>query len=210
MYRSLMDQIISGRLRAGQRLPTTGLAEKFGTSRMPVRQALQRLADEGIVIQRPGYGACLVSPSPKEIRDVYAVRVILETAALDLAFANLNGIRLAQLEESVSRQKKMREQSFQEYLKWDLVFHRTIAEAADNAFLKKEVDNALSASNAYRILFENKSGKYRSPVPEEEHHEIFLSICNGQKKMAKDLLQRHIFRGTEDLVFEDPAGLGGA
>jgi len=204
-----MDQIISGRLRAGQRLPTTALAEKFGTSRMPVRQALQRLADEGIVIQSPGYGARLVSPSPKEIRDVYAVRIILETAALDLAFANLNGIRLAQLEESISRQKKMREQSFQEYLKWDLMFHRTIAEAADNAFLKKEVENALSASNVYRILFENKSGKYRSPVPEEEHEEIFLSIRNGQKETAKGLLRRHILRGIEDLVFEDSIGLKG-
>jgi DNA-binding GntR family transcriptional regulator len=199
IYGRLMEQIISGRLKAGQRLPTTALASRFGTSRMPVRQALQRLADEGIVVQSPGYGARLVSPTSKEIRDVYAVRVILETAALDLAFKNLKGVRLARLEESVSRQEKARKTSFEEYLNWDLQFHRVIAEASDNEFLKKEVENALSASNVYRILFENKSGKYRSPAPEEEHHELFLSICNGDRKIATDLLRRHILRGIEDL-----------
>ncbi len=164
------------------------------------------MADEGIVVQSPGYGASLVSPTPKEIRDVYAVRVLLERAALDLAFGNLDGVRLARLEESVSRQAQAREVSFREYLRWDLAFHRTIADAADNDFLKREIENALSASNVYRILFENKSGKYRSPAPEEEHREIFLSICNGEKRTAKDLFQRHILRGIEDLVMEEPPG----
>jgi len=199
IYEKLMEDIISGRLKAGQRLPTTALAEKFGTSRMPVRQALQRLVNEGIVVQSPGFGARLVSPSPKEVRDVYVVRVILETTALSMAFRNLGSVQLARLEESLLKQCEARNRSFAEYLKWDFEFHRIIAEASDNDFLEREIENALSASNVYRILFEKKGGDYKPPAPEKEHHEILFFIKCGDQKRAGELLRRHILRGVEDL-----------
>ena len=172
VYEEVLRQIVAGELAAGERLPAEPLAERMGCSRMPVREALQRLAAEGIVVLVPGCGARLVSPSPEEIRDVYAVRSLLEGMAVRLASEKISPVFLASLEEVLFAQIEAKGRSYEEYLAQDLAFHRIIAERGDNAFLAASVENALAASSVYRRLFENHRGWGVLPSPEEEHREI--------------------------------------
>lgn len=75
IYRELRERICLLDLEPGQRLPEESLAAEFGVSRTPIRQVLDRLEHERLVIQRPGAGASVTVIDSKEIRDVWAVRL---------------------------------------------------------------------------------------------------------------------------------------
>ncbi len=203
VYQEVLRQIVAGELTAGERLPTEPLAERMGCSRMPVREALQRLASEGIVILVPGSGARLISPTPREIRDVYAVRALLEGMAVRLAFQWRSPLFFASLEEILSRQIEAKERSYEEYLRQDLAFHRTIAEWGENVFLASAVENALGASSVYRMLFETQRGWGALPSPEEEHREILEALREEQEFRAVSLMECHVLRGVEDLGLQE-------
>ncbi|MDX1658527.1 MAG: GntR family transcriptional regulator [Nitriliruptorales bacterium] len=77
IYRTLRQRICLLDLEPGERLPEVALAEEFGVSRTPIRQVLDRLKHERLVIQQPGLGATVAPLDPREIRDVWAVRLKL-------------------------------------------------------------------------------------------------------------------------------------
>jgi DNA-binding GntR family transcriptional regulator len=211
VYQEVLRQIVAGEIGAGERLPAEPLADQMGCSRMPVREALQRLASEGIVVITPGCGARLVSPSPREIRDVYAVRAVLEDMAVRLALKEKLSVLLAALEEILHHQEKARERSYEDYLRQDMAFHRTLAEWGGNAFLAASVENALAASWVYRMLFEPRRGAMLPPSPEEEHRKILEALRRRNEEDVAALVKRHILRGIEDLGLsgeEEPEALG--
>ena len=78
VYNAIRDMISSGEFQGGQPLREQWLAERVGVSRTPVRDALKRLATEGIVELRPNKGAQLVLLGPEEVNDVFDVRSLLE------------------------------------------------------------------------------------------------------------------------------------
>ncbi len=199
VYQEVLRQIVAGELGAGERLPAEPLAEQMGYSRMPVREALQRLASEGIVVLTPGCGARLVSPSPQEIRDVYAVRAVLEDMALRLALEKATSFFFASLEDILYHQREAREHSYEDYLRQDMAFHRALAEWGGNAFLGASVESALAASWVYRMLFEPRRGRGLLPSPEEEHRDILEALRRRDEERAALLMKEHILRGIEDL-----------
>ncbi|KUK42618.1 MAG: Transcriptional regulator, GntR family, partial [Thermovirga lienii] len=74
MYHEIRHKIITKQLKPGQRLPEVNIAAELGVSRTPVREALRRLASEGLVMIIPNSGARLASPSRKEMENTYVVR----------------------------------------------------------------------------------------------------------------------------------------
>lgn len=81
-YERLLDMIIRGDLEAGAALPEKQLAQMLGTSRIPVREALQRLAEDGWIVRRPHSGARVRVPTRRDIDEVYDLRVVLECEAV--------------------------------------------------------------------------------------------------------------------------------
>lgn len=75
IYRELRERIVLLDLEPGARLPEVALAEEFGVSRTPIRQVLDQLKHERLVIQLPGVGSTVAVIDPREIRDVWAVRL---------------------------------------------------------------------------------------------------------------------------------------
>jgi DNA-binding GntR family transcriptional regulator len=86
-YESLLELITKGALRPGQHLVEIELAERLGVSRQPVREALQRLSNEGWVDLRPAHGAFVHRPTEAEADQLMAVRALLEAEAASLAAA---------------------------------------------------------------------------------------------------------------------------
>jgi DNA-binding GntR family transcriptional regulator len=89
-YRQLTDMIIHGELAPGEALREMRLAETLGTSRVPIREALQRLADEGWVVRRPRSGARVKVPTESDIDEIFDVRVLLEVEAVRRAFRHIS------------------------------------------------------------------------------------------------------------------------
>lgn len=80
LYELIRDDIISGRLRANERLKVADLAEQYGTSTNPVREALQQLRGEGFVLMTPNRGARVRPMDEEFIRDIYEIEMLIEPA----------------------------------------------------------------------------------------------------------------------------------
>src|SRR5262245_43386424 len=88
----IREDILSGRLAEGERLSEMGLAQRFGVSRGPVREALVQLTQEGLLVAKPHCGVRVAAPTPDSVRAlIIPIRRTMETYALRLIFDDLNG-----------------------------------------------------------------------------------------------------------------------
>src|SRR5687767_4743785 len=92
-----------GEYRTGQRLLPEALALEIGTSRMPVREALRRLATEGLVTIRPNRGVTVSGLNVSDMQEVFEMRAVLEGLAARLALPRLTEARIRQLEDMLDR-----------------------------------------------------------------------------------------------------------
>lgn len=103
MYEDLRQEIVTGTYSPGEALRENTLAERFGTSRTPVREALRRLEQDGLV-ERGARGMQVRAPKPEEILEIYEVRIVLETAAARAAaerHTQFDLVRLDQIHEAM-------------------------------------------------------------------------------------------------------------
>ena len=91
----LREAIITGHLRANEPLPQDEIAAQLRVSHIPVREALRQLESEGLVTYQPNRGATVSALTSEEIREIYEIRVILETAAIRRAATRLTPLQLA-------------------------------------------------------------------------------------------------------------------
>ena len=99
----LRAQIISGALRPGEPLRQELLADRFATSRMPIREALRVLESEGLVVLVPHKGAAVAPLDPAELEEVYEMRVAAETLALRRAIPELSNSQIDRAERIQDR-----------------------------------------------------------------------------------------------------------
>src|SRR5438045_8052609 len=97
-YRQLRGRLLDRMLLPGDRLREIPLAEKLGVSRIPLREAMDQLASEGLVERVPGLGSYVRSASPKELRELYEMREVLECFAAEKAAAAVTGAQLGRLD----------------------------------------------------------------------------------------------------------------
>src|SRR6266446_5488267 len=98
VYDHLREEILSGRLQPGAELAEVALSEQLGVSRGPLREAIGRLASEGLVTVRPRRGAVVRSLSKQEFVELYQVREALEMLAVRLAVPRLGADGMVELE----------------------------------------------------------------------------------------------------------------
>lgn len=106
-YAALFARISEGETRAGERLFEQSLAEDLGMSRTPVRDALKRLAAEGLVDIEPHRGAQVISFTPEDVASLYAVRAEFEPVATRLAVATMSDADVARLADLAARMEKI-------------------------------------------------------------------------------------------------------
>ena len=101
---ALEEDIVAGRLRPGQRLDEAGLAERFGVSRTPIREALLKLAEEGLVDIYPQHGSFVAPIRLTDVYDAQFVRESLECSAISLAAEKIDADQSRQLRAVLDRQ----------------------------------------------------------------------------------------------------------
>ncbi len=127
VYEKLRDAIYQGHLRPGQRLIQTELASRMGVSRIPVREALQRLAKEGLVEHRPHRTASVRQPTPEELMSTLDTITILENVALELAMKRITDHDVAALDRiQASLSRTLEAGRTGEILSLNHRFHRTL------------------------------------------------------------------------------------
>jgi DNA-binding GntR family transcriptional regulator len=204
----LHARVLSGELPSGTRLRQEALAEEFGVSRTPVREALRKLEAGGLVELQPHRGAVVRGLSPREIRDAYEVRAALEALAARLAAERINREQLerlnhvqgefrAALERTLAKRRGGREVGVRELRRWANAnddFHQTIHEASGNEVLAGAL--AQLARNfprdLSRLVVSESSAMLEANV--REHEAILDALSRHDGEVAYELMQRHVAR----------------
>src|SRR2546430_12897986 len=126
--------ILSGKYRPGDRLNESQIARELNISRIPVREALSQLQEQGLVQNRERRGMFVTNIGPEEVLQISSLRIILETEALRLAQNRITPELLAALEKLVDKMDSW-DGTFLEAAALDLEFHRTLWTAAGYPYL---------------------------------------------------------------------------
>ena len=169
VFESLKDAILTQTLPPGKRLLENELAESLGVSRTPVREAIRRLEQEGLVAMIPRKGAYVSGISLKDIQEVYEIRAALEMLALELAAKYITAEEIAELEHQVRQEEAMTEANrLNEIIFIDSSFHDLIYQYARNSRLTQFVEILQEQFKRFRFLPLGSSARSHTALAEHE------------------------------------------
>lgn len=197
----LRHRIARGQLTPGTALSEAALAQEFGASRTPIREALKRLQAEGLVVIRPRVGSFVSAPSRLEINELFEVKEILEGAAARL-FANRGNIpELEQLRDNVRRSEvAVTNGDLNQYVELVHEYHDLIMRGAGNTkllMLYQILMNQLLYSQFVHLSV-RKSG--RAPQSDHEHHSVLHVIEARDGATAERLMREHVRASHQALM----------
>ena len=199
VYEHLKQAILTGEIQPGERLLETRLAESLGVSRIPVREAIRKLERDGLIVAFPRRGIYASSLSPKDIDDVYTVRVVLEGLAARLAAEHRTDEHLAQLDAIVARMKSQAEQGDSAGLfATGRSFHEVVLSASGNGKLPPLMETLRSQIERIRRLRMQVSS--RTGDVYQEYVVILGAIRAGDGAAAESAMRAHVERPRLDLL----------
>lgn len=183
--------IVSGDFRPGERLDEQQLAQRFGVSRTPVREALMQLSAIGFVEIRPRRGAVVIELGPQRIFEMFEVMAELEGMAGALAARRLDADDRTRLRKAHDDCRGPAENGETDaYYYANEVFHRTIYEASRSTFLADQCMTLHRRLRPYRRLQLRVNNRLRTSFA--EHGAIVEAILSGDAESARDRLRAHV------------------
>jgi len=192
---ALRGAILQGRLAGGAPLRQEELAEAFGVSRMPVREALRQLEAQALVDFVPHRGAVVTQISPEDAADNYAIRAALEPAALLLSIPNLQADDFARARELVAEMDA--EPDLGRLGELNRRFHLCLYGKAGRPRLLALVDQQLAAADRYLRFHLSAIG--REHLSQGEHRAMVDAAEAGDAEVAAATLRRHVETAARDM-----------
>lgn len=184
----LRSQILKGELAEGEPLRQDSIAERFNTSRVPVREALRQLEAEGLVTFHPRRGACVTALEPADVLEMFDIRLALEAHALRLAVPNMTHADFDTAEAYMRRYNKRMTPSLWDEINWG--FHSTLYLPAHRPRLFRLIkNNYFHAARFLRVRIALATGYEK---PHKEHGQILEACRKGDVQEAVRLLEAHI------------------
>ncbi len=186
----LRRAIVTGDLRPGEQVRQDALAERFGVSRVPLREALKILEGEGAVTYVPHRGYFVAELSPADLEEVYRLRELLEEEAVRTAMARLTGADVEQLAGLVEAcESAGRVGDVEAMTAANRTLHFTLYEASARPRLVRLVRILWDATDAYRSLYYSDEAN-RERV-EAEHRAVLAALRDRDADAAVRLLGEH-------------------
>lgn len=187
----LREEILSNRLPPGTVLGEAALAADLGVSRGPIREALGRLAMEGLVDVRPRRGAVVSALTAAEFLEAYQVREALEAQAVRLAAPRLTDEHRKRLNELVREQDRLvKAGDVDGFFGSNAAFHELLVEASGNGTLIDMYQQLLRHMGRYRMRSLALRGTLERSVT--EHRAIVRALVRGDADRAVHLMSEHI------------------
>jgi DNA-binding GntR family transcriptional regulator len=193
----LLERIVDGTYKPGQRLKELQIAREFHTSQSPVREALRELEAVGLIETKYYQGSRVRSSSLSELAQAYEIRAVLEElAAHTAAFALKSRTESLKktLDKAISLSKKGH---WRLYTRYNYLFHRSVVEASQNALLL-QVWESLHFEFRTRLSIEKTASSNRNAFHFEstarDHYEILDALHSGNGQRAGQLLREHSLR----------------
>lgn len=200
-YQKMREAIQSGQLKPGTRLREVELAEWLGSSRTPVREALNRLQTEGLVVQEPRRGMIIAELDHSMVSELYFMREVLEGTAARLAARHASDVEISMLREIADRDKNLTDPV--RLAKNNRMFHETLYRAAHNRYLLKTL--SLLQESLALLGPTTLAMPGRASSAYEEHDALVQAIERHDAQAAEDMSRAHIrsaHRARMKMMFE--------
>lgn len=186
--------ITDGRFQAGDQLGEAQLAAALGVSRGPVREALQRLIQEGLLRSEPNRGVFVQGLDEDDIRDVYFARTIIERAAAARLLERKDDAAIAELERCFQEMHRAaRKRDVAAVARWDLEFHKALTVAAHSKRLTRLFETLLTET---RIALTSGGRELQLDTTLiEEHRALLDALRAGDRRRALLLVEKHMESG---------------
>lgn len=187
-YSLILEAIDVGVYKPGDRLVESDLADRFGVSRTPIREALQRLETQSL-LTRDGRSLIVSSLDHSQMAELYIVRAELEGLAANLAAKHATSEEIKVLQDMVESDRKLISDP-SSLARSNRRFHKQIHLASHNRFLIKQLD--LVHRSMALMATTSLAADGRGAVAVEEHQAIVTAIANGDSTEASEKLRDHI------------------
>ncbi len=195
----VFDAVISGKLKHGSELTEEKIATDFGVSRTPVREAVRRLAEMGVLVVRPRCGLEVASFDADDLEQIAVLRAALECLSLRLAMARITDDEILALSHAADLcDAKLKNKDRVEVFRADSRFHLLLSEFSGNKHLADTLRRLDVKVQLCRMVFCASMKKIKSSV--QCHRPLLEAIRNRDARRAERLLREHILQSVQ--VFE--------
>ena len=186
--------IHNGEFLPSQHLAEEELAKLMGTSRTPVREALQSLEKENLVIQRGGGGYEVKPLTVREVRELVGVRAVLESYAVKLAARRMYPELLDRLDENLHQfEKALEHNDTKRLVELNNAFHELFYETADSQLLAKLINDMSDVLHRFRVALLSDSKAARRAL--RDHRQILQALKKGNREKAVEAAEEHLWVG---------------
>ncbi len=191
-YRSIRDQILSGERAGGEWLREVELAAEAGVSRTPVREALRRLAAEGLVRHERNRGVRVAVWSEHDLDEIFSIRSVLEPwgSALAAESGRADLDLLGQLADQMDQAARRAQPDLVEVTRLNNQFHRTVLEASGNSRLVNLVSSVVEVPLVWRTFSHYSPEAMRRSLA--HHHELVGALRSQDPAWAESVMRSHV------------------
>lgn len=204
-YGYILGALRSGKYRAGERLVADNIATEIGTSRMPVREALRRLAAEGLVTIKANRGVTAAAPNVQEMNEVFEMRAVLEGLAVRMAVPHLTADDLRHLEQLLEAMEPHSENQAD----WTTVhrnFHELLCAKSEAPRLLRQISGLHTVVEPHMRRWASMDNRH---VGTREHHDRLLQVIRDGDPLACELaMRKHVLDTLPDLMQALPLAHG--
>ena len=194
----LRRAIKGGHFQLGTHLVEQDIAEQFRVSRMPVRIAIQKLIDEGLVIKEPRRGAFVHTYSAKELGEVTSIRITLELMVVEFAIPNWSDAIEAELESIVEQMfAAANDGDRQAIFELDVKFHSLLWELSEHAILIEVVSSLRSRISRFLAEANDRVSPTELMQHVAKHRELVDVLKQRDIPKAKAAMTEHILKSRE-------------
>lgn len=185
-YEYIRERMLDGTYKGGMKLIEERLASEIGVSRTPIREAIKRLEQEGLIKNKHIY-----NPTAQDLIYIYEIRIVLESFAAKRAAKNMTTETIIELENTIkkSRDSLLEGPSINIY-NANQHFHELIINECQNPIMIEKLETAQTIF----YLFSLKLDIYNRPNLIDEHEEIYKAIKNRNEQLAGELMANHLYK----------------
>ena len=196
-YHLIKERIVTLELKPLSVIDEQALREDLDLGRTPIREALHRMAAEGLVIIAPRRGMFVADISITDLQKVFEVRLVLEGFCARLAAQRATREQIAQMEATFEQLKTVSCDDAERLMSIDTRLHELLYQAADNEFLADSLGRLHALSLRLWHLVLNQIDDVKESI--EEHGEIIEALKMREQARAEQLLQRHIAHFQQEI-----------
>lgn len=199
VFHRLRDGILNGSYREFEELKEAAIAQELGVSRTPVREALRQLELEGLVQIIPNKGAYVTGITVKDVKDIYAIRSLLEGLCARWATEHISPAQMEEMEENIYLSEFHAGKGHaQQLTELDNRFHEILYEASNS----KMLEHVLREFHEYvlRVRKQTLSDDARGVQSNQEHRRIMEAIKGQDADLAEQLANAHIRNAYTNMV----------